>query len=350
MKRAIRNTQARNSRSKAAKDVIIREIPAILKANPRARRGVEAAELIVDPAPLPTTPSAPPLSKTQSQETSSHPTKHNAAPTSPPTVILRTTSTLEAAHRLLTTQDASPSHHRHRPPKVAILNMASPLRPGGGVLSGAASQEEWLCARTTLYASLREEFYRLPEVGGIFTPDMFVFRHWGDSATELPKAERFYVDVVSAGMLRFPDLEETKEEDGEEKVYAEQKDREMVVRKIRAVLRIMRAKGAEKVVLGAWGCGAYGNPVGEVAGAWRRVLLGKGKSQGQGSGELGAGAESWEGLEVVFAIKDGRMAERFAAAFGSGIEVEEVESGARHSGDGAEDSQDEDDEGSEDQS
>jgi len=38
--------------------------------------------------------------------------------------------------------------------------MASPLRPGGGVLTGATSQEEFLCARTTLYPSLREKFYR----------------------------------------------------------------------------------------------------------------------------------------------------------------------------------------------
>ncbi|KAB5583231.1 hypothetical protein GE09DRAFT_294260 [Coniochaeta sp. 2T2.1] len=352
MKRAIRNTQARSSRSKAAKDVIIREIPAILKANPRARRGVEAAELIVDPASLPAAPSAPPVSATQTQDAPSHPTKHNAAPTpSPPTITLRTTSTLEAAHRLLTHQPSStpstPNHHRHRPPKVAILNMASPLRPGGGVLSGAASQEEWLCARTTLYPSLREEFYRLPEVGGIFTPDVLVFRHWDDSATELPKAGRFYVDVVSAGMLRFPDLEQGGEDGGEERVYAEQKDREMVVRKIRAVLRIMTAKGAERVVLGAWGCGAYGNPVGEVAGAWRRVLLGK-KERGRGSGALGAGAESWEGLEVVFAIKDVRMAERFAAAFGPGIDMEKVAPGDGHASDAEEESQEEDESGSDD--
>jgi uncharacterized protein (TIGR02452 family) len=220
--------------------------------------------------------------------------------------------------------------------------MASPLRPGGGVLTGAGSQEEYLCARTTLYASLHESFYRLPEVGGIYTPDVLVFRHWDGSAGELPKAERFYVDVVSSGMLRFPDLEDVGAAgegggEGEERRYAEQKDRELVLRKMRAVLRMVRGKGVDRVVLGAWGCGAYGNPVGEVAAAWRRVLLGKGKGRG-GTG-LGAGSESWEGLEVVFAIKDVKLAERFAAAFGEGIEVEEVQSGeaqSSESGDGSE--------------
>ncbi|OIW25369.1 hypothetical protein CONLIGDRAFT_91701 [Coniochaeta ligniaria NRRL 30616] len=335
MKRAIRNTQARNTRSKAAKDVIIREIPAILKANARARRGVEAAELIVDPPPSPAQPNA---SAGHQQENASS-ASANAAATSPPRITLRITDTLEAAYRLLTTADP-PTSHRHRPPRVGVLNMASPLRPGGGVLSGAASQEEWLCARTTLYPSLKEEFYRLPEVGAIYTPDVLVFRSWDDAATEMAKADRFLVDVVSAGMLRFPDLDG---DDGEEKVYAEQKDRELVVRKMRAVMRIMRGKGVEKVVLGAWGCGAYGNPVGEIAAAWSKVLLGrKAKGNRPTGGRIAAGSESWEGLEVVFAIKDAKLARKFATAFGPEIELDEVKVSSGHSEDSTEELEDED--------
>lgn len=332
MKRAIRNTQARSSRAKTAKDVIIREIPAILKANARARRGVEAGELIVDPPP--TASSVKPSPEDHQENVLSTPA--NAGAASPPRITLRITDTLAAAHDLLTHPDA-PSPHRHRPPRVAILNMASPLRPGGGVLSGATSQEEWLCARTTLYPSLREEFYRLPEVGGIYTPDVLVFRRWDDAATEIAKADRFFVDVVSAGMLRFPDLDG---DDGEAKTYAEQKDRELVVMKMRAVMRMCRTKGAEKVVLGAWGCGAYGNPVGEVAAAWSKVLLGR---KGKGKGQAGA-TESWNGLEVVFAIKDAKMAQRFATAFGPGIDVEEVEPRDELSAGSAEELDDEHDE------
>lgn len=342
MKRAIRNTQARNSRSKAAKDVIIREIPAILKANARARRGIEAAELIADPPPPPTPPKPPALDQLQNGSSTS-PDKPTP---SLPGITLRITSTLEAARRLLTRPDQSPPQ-RSRSPRVAILNMASPLRPGGGVLSGAASQEEYLCARTTLYPSLREEFYRLPEIGGIYTPDVLVFRHWdhdsGAGAELLPKADRFFVDVVSAGMLRFPDLEGGEE--GEHRGYAEQKDREMVVRKMRGVLGILRAKGVDRVVLGAWGCGAYGNPVGEVAAAWRKVLLGKTRGRGPGGGRIAVRGDGWEGLEVVFAIKDAKMAERFAAAFGPGMEVEEVASGNGEADDSAEESEEEDEDG-----
>lgn len=210
-------------------------------------------------------------------------------------ITLRVSDTLEAASRL--------TGHSSR---VAILNMASPLRPGGGVLTGATSQEEQLCARTTLYASLREDFYRLPDVGGVYTPDVLVVRGWDAEMSELPVSKRFFVDVVTAAMLRMPDVEGG--------VYAEDKDREVVVRKMRAVMRMARERGVGGLVLGAWGCGAYGNPVGEIARSWRRVLLGrKGRDNGEG----------WGGLEIVFAVKDRRMAEVFADEFGDGLVVVE---------------------------
>lgn len=196
--------------------------------------------------------------------------------------------------------------------------MASPLRPGGGILTGATSQEEFLCARTTLYPSLSETHYRLPDLGGIYTPDVLVARSSSPRAEMLPARDRFFVDVLSAAMLRLPDIEES---DGEA-AYAEDKDREAVRNKMRAVMRIFRAKGVDRVVLGAWGCGAYGNPVEEVARAWKTVLCGGGRAARK-AGRASGGSEGWEGLQVVFAIADGRMARVFAEILG--VEVEEIE-------------------------
>ncbi|PZC93875.1 hypothetical protein A1F95_06965 [Pyrenophora tritici-repentis] len=209
-------------------------------------------------------------------------------------------------------------------PNTCILNMASPLRPGGGVLAGATSQEEYLCARTTLLPSLKETFYRLPELGGIYTPDVLVFRNslsLGDNAGELSPTERWYVDVASAGMLRFPELE--GEEDEVKRLG--KKDRRLAEAKIRAVLRIMERKGAEKVVLGAWGCGAYGNPVKDIAEAFRSVLDGvpHSSSTSKKSKNGHAEQETWPGIkEVIFAIGNRKMATDFAAAFGGTIQVE----------------------------
>jgi uncharacterized protein (TIGR02452 family) len=190
--------------------------------------------------------------------------------------------------------------------RVGVLNMASPLRPGGGFLQGATSQEEFLCGCTTLYPSLQENFYRLPELGAVWSPDVLIFRDGSQEANDLGKSERRYVGVVSAGMLRFPELQ-----DGEE-TYASAKDAEMVEKKMRAVMRIFQSKGMATVILGAWGCGAYGNPVRAVAGCCKKVLLG-GK---RGSDE----SETWDPVkEVIFAINDRRMAEEFAGHFGSEV-------------------------------
>jgi len=180
--------------------------------------------------------------------------------------------------------------------------------------------------------SLKEEWYRLPEIGAAWSPDVCVFRLPNAVAgedEELTKGKRFYVDVVSAAMLRFPDVissvrkrgEPGGNEEGDEEtksVYANEKDREMVLNKIRAVVRILQAKEAESAVLGAWGCGAYGNPVGEVVQAWKKVLLGSSrKSKGRGQ------STDWSPLkEVVFAIKDRKVAEDFASAWGENVVFE----------------------------
>jgi hypothetical protein len=193
--------------------------------------------------------------------------------------------------------------------------MASPLRPGGGVLTGATSQEEFLCARTTLLPSLNESFYRLPELGGIWSPDVLVFRNQlplSDAAGEIPVLHRFFVDVVSAGMLRFPELEAGR---------LARKDRDAVEKKMRGVLRVLERKGCRRVVLGAWGCGAYAVPVGDVAGAWRRVIDGLVPSHKKSK----VAAETWPAIQdIVFAISNRKMAADFARAFDPDLEVEDA--------------------------
>jgi len=115
-------------------------------------------------------------------------------------------------------------------------------------------------------------------------------------------------------MLRFP---ETRGRASDEKpehgcscgVSYCDRDRELVTRKMKAVMRIAQAKGAERLVLGAWGCGAYGNPVKEVARIWRKVIAGSLRQRRPN-------VERWQGIkEIVFAIPDRNMAREFELAF-----------------------------------
>lgn len=263
----------RNGRAKDARTTINKEIPSILSSDSRARRSVQSSTLLVNLQPLPK-PSPPNASIVYN-------------------IRILQTDTISAAREL---------HLLAPNAKIAILNMASPLRPGGGVLTGATSQEEFLCTRTTLLPSLRDEFYRLPELGAVWTSDCLVFRD--AEGNNLPKADRFYVDVVTAAMLRFPELKGGK--DGPNSTWANEQDLELVLEKMRIVMRAVSSNGIQRVVLGAWGCGAYGNPIKEIARAWRIVLLGNKRGR----------REEWKGVaQVVFAITDGHMADVFSEVF-----------------------------------
>ncbi|KAF2439254.1 hypothetical protein P171DRAFT_477020 [Karstenula rhodostoma CBS 690.94] len=340
----------KDMRAKQARHIVNKVIPGILASNARARRGAEGSELIVDPGHgyAQGEETKQETSKAGKQKDSSEPKylkrkgqgrrkaqndalSNDSSPRAPP-AAKKPQHYLERAPlkiRVLATDTLTAAHALTRPrsrttPNPCILNMASPLRPGGGLLAGATSQEEFLCARTTLLPSLKDTFYRLPERGAIFTRDVLVFRTHlplDDPRGEIPSTARWWVDVVSAGMLRFPDLE-----GGEEEKRLGGKDRAAVEGKMRAVLRIAVGAGARRVVLGAWGCGAYGNPVVDVAEAWRAVLVpevAEGGVSPPGRGKAGRKVEMWEGLEeVVFAIGSMKMAREFARAFG-GVEVEE---------------------------
>ncbi|CAD0025851.1 unnamed protein product [Aureobasidium pullulans] len=296
----------RSDRAKRAKETVNKVIPDLLKSSPRARHGIHNAVLTSDPKPE----------------------KDIKSSTSNLTIRLCNTDSLTAARRLTHSsrrQSAAAalttSKQATRSTNVCILNMASPLRPGGGFLDGATSSEEFLCMRTTLYASLWDDFYRLPELGGIVTPDVLVHRDSTPEAEDLPKRERFFVDIISAAMIRFPEtnsarLAEKEEADGSCSCgvsYCD-RDRELVTHKMRGVLRMAQARGAEKLILGAWGCGAYGNPVREVAKIWKRVILGTTRK-----------AESWPGIkEIVFAITDRGQLKEFEKCFGDVLAKESV--------------------------
>lgn len=214
----------RRERAKLAHETLNKTVSALLRAHPRAQRGVLASELLV----------ALPASSSRS-----------VVPASGPALRVVDADTLAAVAEL-----PNPSAQRDR---VAVLGMASPLRPGGGVLAGATSQEESLCLRSTLHASLCDEWYGLPDEGVVYSPDVPVFRAQ-DLADTLKKADRWFVDIISCAAVRCPE----PLADGE--TYADPRDRDGMRARMMQVMRCARAKGVKKIVLGALGCGAYGNP------------------------------------------------------------------------------------------
>jgi len=273
------------ARAALAKETINRTVPAILSSNPHAQKGVQSSQLFRGYTDLPK------LNQTVANDNTEDNT-HPGASTSPILIHLVQSDTLDAAQKL---------RAEHPAAKIAVLNMASPLQPGGGVLRGAKAQEESLCMRSTLYPSLRPEWYRHPSDAVIYSPDVLVFRSSPTPEMEMLDAKaRFYVDVISCAAPRHPETAEVSHgKNGKELRYADAKDEELMSLKIKFIMRTAAKMGVTHLVLGALGCGAYRNPVGQVANIMRKCLVGKGNGRPPEENWNGAGNE-----EVVFAILD----------------------------------------------
>ncbi|KAF4961254.1 hypothetical protein FGADI_491 [Fusarium gaditjirri] len=310
----------KDARSKKAKATINKVIPSLLPGYPGARKGISSSELIpfINTTVLPEAyrkllkkqaDKGDAEAKDKSTDGAEDP-HESLQKLKTPRISIREVDTLTAARDLqdIETSAGVKADLGNTRARVTILNMGSPLNPGGGFLNGANSQEESLCMRTTLYPSLKDEWYRLPELSSIWTPMVLVFRD--EDGNELDKKDRFYVDCITAAMIRGPEFE--LDEEGVAS-YANKKDRDTAQAKMRAVMRIAMVKKSKRLVLGAWGCGAHGNPVAEIAKSWKSVLTPRyDKSKLR---------ERWEYIdEIVFAIKDHNMAQAFAEAWGDGLQ------------------------------
>lgn len=292
----------RNERAKLAKQTMSKTIPDLLKHNTKASNGVKNTELLRfnahHDAPAPRKPS---VSQPASGDATAGPSAAAAVPeTTKPIVKVVKSDTFEAAHAV---QAAIPHAMIHKT-KVCVLNMASALHPGGGVLDGSLAQEESLCMRSTLFASLNPDWYRMPDLACVYSPSVLVFRDI--DFKPLKPVDQFYIDVISVAALKNPELTKVENKEGkEEKVYASTKDKEMMVAKIRGLFDVAKSKGVTHLVLGALGCGAYNNPPKEVARMFKRVIEGDRRHKGV------------EGItNITFAIFDeGANLEAFRSTF-----------------------------------
>ena len=156
---------------------------------------------------------------------------------------------------------------------VLILNMANAEHGGGGWLKGALAQEEALCYRSSLSFTLKRKFYPMGDEEAVYSPNVVVFRDSiakGHGLLDLTQPGKLQVvSVVSMAAIRGPGT--VVKSDGTE-VYKVWKDRLLMKKKMRACLRVAGREAHRRLVLGALGCGAFGNPRGEVVKCWKEVL------------------------------------------------------------------------------
>ena len=152
--------------------------------------------------------------------------------------------------------------------KVAVLNFANNRNIGGSPYS-ASAQEEALCRCSTLLPCIQaceESFYiphrhailqgKMDKYGNddiIYSPDVVVFKTDTLEPELLPKEEWFKVDVITSAA---PEAYGSYDED---KLYRALKSR--IIR----ILDVSLENNVEVLILGAFGCGAFGNPPKMVA-------------------------------------------------------------------------------------
>lgn len=155
-----------------------------------------------------------------------------------------------------------------------VMNFANAYMPGGGFKMGSPAQEESLCRCSTLYSSLTSEsaseMYRynrrkpaqFESDHMIYSPDVCVFR---DENCRL-LAKPFTVSVITAPA---PNRRGTA-------VLASEKNiSEVFLRRIEILCKIAVYHECRTIVLGAWGCGAFGNDPVKVAEYFRTILIDK---------------------------------------------------------------------------
>ena len=142
--------------------------------------------------------------------------------------------------------------------RILVLNLANPVNPGGGVRRGAKAQEEDLCRRSSLLLSLegreawayysynRNLHTYMGSDGIIITPDVEILKD--ENGNLLEDSVIVSVMTCAAPMVR-RGLEGMSDEE-----Y-----REMVYKRITGMLKTAAYLGYKVLVLGAFGCGAFGN-------------------------------------------------------------------------------------------
>ncbi len=197
----------------------------------------------------------------------------------------------------VTNETTLSAHRRHQAKghNVVSLNFAAATNPGGGFLTGARAQEEYLCRSSALYLTIkdspmyayhRREGHKRYSDAMIYSPDVPVFRDDEHRLLPSPYHASF---ITSAAPL-------TKHLHPEELTLVA----DILRTRIWKILTVAQTHGHDSLVLGAWGCGAFGNDGHQVSALFKWALEGDFKGAFK---------------EVTFAIVDTSPEKKFIGPF-----------------------------------
>ena len=154
---------------------------------------------------------------------------------------------------------------------VLVLNLANPVNPGGGVYNGAKAQEEDLCRRSSLLLSLE-----CREAAAYYQYNNSLHSYMGSDAIMITPQVEIIKDekgdllpesvVVAVMTCAAPMLLEGMEN------LTEQQYQDLLYNRITGMLKVAAYEGYEILVLGAFGCGVFGNDAKIVSDLFYKAL------------------------------------------------------------------------------
>ena len=144
--------------------------------------------------------------------------------------------------------------------KTAVLNMASYKRPGGGVINGARAQEECLFRCSNLGQVISKNFYPLQDNELLWTNDSVFFKD-----VNYGYMKDTTVDVITIAAINL-NQQSTNDYIG------------LTKNKIRLMLSMAIKNDIDNIILGAWGCGVFGNDPNKMSTMFKEVITDEGYS------------------------------------------------------------------------
>ena len=161
---------------------------------------------------------------------------------------------------VLTDEDSVSAVFNHQKGRVCVLNFASYKNPGGMFLKGSKAQEECLCHESFLYNVLNEF------IDGYYSPHLKTLNKalytnealYSPGVKFIRNKKECLADVLTCAAPNY------KAAYKYQNVSREQNSKVLKDR-TKFVLDIASNEGIDTLILGAWGCGVFGQEPSEVA-------------------------------------------------------------------------------------
>lgn len=146
--------------------------------------------------------------------------------------------------------------------RIAALNFADAVIPGGGVKQGLTTQEECICRCSNLYPSINQERCHKEFYGKnlsnyhntyriIYSQDVLVLKDYGYDLLSTS---------VKCDIITSPAPIEGCATD------------ELILQKMKDIINVAYRNNIDTLILGMWGCGAFGNDVWEFGRLFARAI------------------------------------------------------------------------------